>query len=80
MATNYRDKIKKSTGFRFNLKKQSTFFRLRQTTPGLNASEISEHINKSLRTTIRYIKILQDKDLTEYRGTHKTGGYYLIQI
>ena len=46
------------------------------TTPGLNASEISKHINKSLRTTMRYIKILQDKDLIEFRGAPKTGGYF----
>ena len=37
-------------------------------TPCLNASEISKHINKSLRTTMRYIKTLQDKDLIEFRG------------
>ncbi len=47
------------------------------TTPGLNASEISKHISKSLRTTMRYIKILQDKDLIEFRGAPKTGGYFL---
>ena len=46
------------------------------TVPGLNASEISKHISKSLRTTMRYIKILQDKDLIEFRGAPKTGGYF----
>ena len=48
------------------------------TTPGLNASEISKHINKSLRTTMRYIKILQDKGLIEFKGAPKTGGYYIL--
>lgn len=44
-----------------------------QATPGSNASEISKHLNKSLRTTMRYIKTLQDKDLIEFRGaTGKT--------
>ena len=47
------------------------------TTPGLNASEISKHINKSLRTTMQYIKTLQDKYLIEFKGVPKTGGYYL---
>lgn len=50
---------------------------LLSTSSGLNASEISKHINKSLRTTMRYIKTLQDKDLIEFKGTPKTGGYYL---
>ena len=40
-------------------------------TPGSNASEISKHLNKSLRTTMRYIKTLQDKDLIEFRGAPK---------
>lgn len=26
---------------------------------------------------MRYIKTLQDKDLIEFKGTPKTGGYYL---
>jgi ATP-dependent DNA helicase RecG len=30
-------------------------------TPGLNASEIANHIGKSVRTTMRYIKSLQEK-------------------
>lgn len=46
-------------------------------TPGSNASEISKHLNKSLRTTMRYIKTLQDKDLIEFRGAPKNGGYFL---
>ena len=48
------------------------------TAPGLNASEISKYINKSLRTTMRYIKILQDKGLIEFKGAPKTGGYYIL--
>lgn len=47
-------------------------------TPGLNASEISGRINKSVRTTMRYIRVLQNKDLIEFRGAPKTGGYYLL--
>ena len=56
---------------------EQAILNLLTTTPGLNASEISKHISKSLRTTMRYIKILQDKDLIEFKGVPKTGGYYL---
>ena len=56
---------------------EQAILNLLATTPGLNASEISKHINKSLRTTMRYIKVLQDKTLIEFRGAPKTGGYFL---
>ena len=46
--------------------------------PGLNASEIAESISKSWRTTMRYLKSLNEKGLIEFRGVPKTGGYYLI--
>lgn len=45
--------------------------------PGLNASEIAENISKSRRTTMRYLKSLNEKGLIEFRGVPKTGGYYL---
>ena len=45
--------------------------------PGSNASEIAESISKSWRTTMRYLKSLNEKGLIEFRGTPKTGGYYL---
>lgn len=45
--------------------------------PGLNASEISERISKSWRTTMRYLKSLNEKGLVEFRGAPKTGGYYI---
>ena len=45
---------------------------------GLNAIEISERIYKSLRMTKRYLKSLNEKELVEFRGAPKTGGYYLI--
>lgn len=56
---------------------EQAILNLQTTTPGLNASEISKHINKSLRTTMQYIKTLQDKYLIEFKGVPKTGGYYL---
>lgn len=43
---------------------------------GLNTIEISERISKSLRTTKRYLKSLNDKELIEFRGAPKTGGYF----
>lgn len=45
--------------------------------PGLNASEIAESISKSWRTTMRYLKSLNEKGLIEFRGAPKTGGYYI---
>ena len=43
---------------------------------GLNAVEISNRINKSLTTAERYLRILRRKDIVEFRGAPKTGGYY----
>ena len=43
---------------------------------GLNAIEISKRIFKSLRMTKRYLKSLNDKELIEFRGAPKTGGYF----
>ena len=45
--------------------------------PGLNASEIAESISKSWRTTMRYLKSLNEKGLIEFRGAPKSGGYYI---
>ena len=45
--------------------------------PGLNASEIAESISKSWRTTMRYLKSLNQKGLLEFRGAPKSGGYYI---
>jgi ATP-dependent DNA helicase RecG len=43
----------------------------------LNASEIAARINRSPRTTERYLQILRKKEIVEFRGIPKTGGYYL---
>lgn len=47
-------------------------------TPGLNANEISEHIKKSIPSVARYIGSLKKKNLVEFRGAPKTGGYYIV--
>ena len=46
---------------------------------GLNAIEIANRISKSPRTTERYLGILRKKEIIEYRGSKKTGGYYLTE-
>ena len=47
-----------------------------QINPGLKANELSKHIDTPLRTVQRQIKELKDKNLIEYKGSKKTGGYY----
>ena len=43
---------------------------------GLSAVEISNKSNIPLRTVQRQVKELKDKNLIEYKGSKKTGGYY----
>jgi predicted HTH transcriptional regulator len=45
--------------------------------PGMNRSELVENSGKGFATVKRYLKILKDKNLVEYKGSKKTGGYYL---
>ena len=56
---------------------EQAIINLLRTKPGLNASEIAENISKSWRTTMRYLKSLNEKGVIEFRGAPKTGGYYL---
>ncbi|GAB6011944.1 winged helix-turn-helix domain-containing protein [Viscerimonas tarda] len=44
---------------------------------GLNAVEIASRINKSLRTVERHLRLLRKKEIVEFRGASKTGGYHL---
>lgn len=46
--------------------------------PGITANTIIEQSGKSVRTIRRVVKQLTPKGLIEYRGSKKTGGYYLI--
>lgn len=48
-----------------------------QNTPGISAVDLSEKLKVGLRTTKRAIKILMSQHLVEYRGSKKTGGYYM---
>jgi hypothetical protein len=46
--------------------------------PGIKAPAIAEELQKSLRTTQRYLKTLSDSGRIEFRGAPKNGGYYQI--
>ena len=45
---------------------------------GINAPTIANILNKSLRTTQRYLKKLSDNKRIEFCGASKNGGYYII--
>lgn len=45
--------------------------------PGANAPSIAEMLQKSLRTTQRYLKTLSDDGRIEFRGAPKNGGYHI---
>ena len=44
--------------------------------PGIGKTAIKAHIGKGDTTIKRYLKQLVDKNLIEYKGSDKTGGYY----
>ena len=46
--------------------------------PGINAPSIAEMLQKSLRTTQRYLKSLSDAGRIEFRGASKNGGYHIL--
>lgn len=46
--------------------------------PGLNAPSLAEMLQKSLRTTQRYLKALSDAGRIEFRGAPKNGGYHIM--
>jgi Fic family protein len=48
-----------------------------QSMPGLNAPALANALNKSLRTTQRFLKLLVDNGKIEFRGAAKNGGYYI---
>lgn len=47
-----------------------------ETYPGMNAPALANTIQKSLRTTQRYLKVLTDEKKISFRGAAKNGGYY----
>jgi len=46
--------------------------------PGMNREDISVSLNRGITSVRRYISSLKKKNLIEYRGSRKTGGYYII--
>ncbi|MFW9614648.1 MAG: RNA-binding domain-containing protein [Macellibacteroides fermentans] len=57
---------------------QSLILNLIKERQGIDRKEISIEIKKTLATVSRYIASLKARNLIEYRGSRKTGGYYLI--
>jgi len=52
-------------------------FKTLEAMPGINAPGLAISLNKSLRTTQRYLKQLIDEGKIEFRGAAKNGGYYI---
>lgn len=50
--------------------------RLIQSNPGIEKIAIAQQIRRSETTVKRYVKILTDAKLIEYRDSNKTGGYF----
>ena len=48
-------------------------------TPGITANALVQQTSKSVRTIRRVVKKLIDNGLIEYRGSKKTGGYYIFK-
>ena len=46
---------------------------------GINRIELIEKTGKGKSTLERYLKILKETDLIEYKGSKKTGGYFLTE-
>ena len=44
--------------------------------PGAKGGEITQFLQKGTSTMERYLKLLKEKRLIEYRGSRKTGGYF----
>lgn len=48
-----------------------------QSHPGISANALIKETDKSVITIRRSVKTLTDADLIEYRGSKKTGGYFI---
>ena len=45
--------------------------------PNLKAQQLSDNLNQPLRTIERWLKQLKDDNKIEYKGSNKTGGYFI---
>jgi len=48
-----------------------------ESSPGKRTVDIATSLNISMRTTERWIKKLREEGKIEFRGSKKTGGYYV---
>lgn len=48
------------------------------TTPGMNAKQLAIAIGKGHSTDERYLKLLRENMLIEFRGAPKDGGYFVL--
>ena len=51
-------------------------FEIIKNNPGIQKLAIASHIGKSEATAKRHLKQLVERNLIEYKGSDKTGGYY----
>lgn len=58
--------------------REKQVFQILTESPGLRTNELSSIIEVSISTLSRTLKNLVDLGLIEYRGSKKTGGYYII--
>ncbi len=47
--------------------------------PGINAPKLAMKLARSLRTTQRYLRVLSQEKIIEFRGVAKKGGYFVIE-
>ena len=47
--------------------------------PGIKKVEIADSVKKSYASAKRYVKVLEDYHLVEYRDSKKTGGLYPVK-
>jgi ATP-dependent DNA helicase RecG len=58
--------------------REKRVFQILSETPGLRTNELSALIEVSIPTLSRTLKNLIDLELIEYRGSKKTGGYFVL--
>lgn len=54
-------------------------FKFIELNPNIKVKDIQKHLKFSTRTIERYIKILKEKELVEFKGSPKLGGYFAIK-
>ena len=70
------DRVNDSRNDRINDRIMATYTIIRLN-PGIKRKDISNISGKSLPTIDRHIDVLTEDGLIEYRGSRKTGGYYV---